>query len=101
MGKLYQLWKRSPVTSSASQTYSAVTDAMGYCLPSLVKFSLRTDLLLALKLWFVHVQENLESPGILLWHFSGLESPRKRPLGLVRSGKLLNLSKRYEVYGRQ
>ena len=28
----------------------------------------------------------LESPGILLWHFPGLESPGKRPLVLERSG---------------
>ena len=27
--------------------------------------------------WFVRVLENLESPGILLWHFPGLESPGK------------------------
>ena len=27
---------------------------------------------------FVRVLENLESPGILLWHFPGLESPGKR-----------------------
>jgi len=26
---------------------------------------------------FVRVLENLESPGILLWHFPGLESPGK------------------------
>ena len=26
---------------------------------------------------FVQVLENLESPGILLWHFPGLESPGK------------------------
>ena len=44
---------------------------------------------------------NLESPGILLWHFPGLESPRKRPLALERSGNLLNSAKKYEVYGRQ
>ena len=25
---------------------------------------------------FVQVMENLESPGILLWHFPGLESPK-------------------------
>ena len=36
------------------------------------------------------VLENLESPGILLWHFSGLESPGKRPLDLESSGNLLN-----------
>ena len=27
---------------------------------------------------FVRVLENLESSGILLWHFPGLESPAKR-----------------------
>ena len=31
---------------------------------------------------FVRVLENLESPGLLLWHFPGLESPGKRPLVL-------------------
>ena len=43
----------------------------------------------------------LESPGILLWHFPGLESPGKRPLVLESSGNLLNSAKKYEVYGRQ
>ena len=38
----------------------------------------------------VWVLENLESPGILFWHFSGLESPGKRPLVLESSGNLLN-----------
>ena len=32
---------------------------------------------------------DLESPGILLWHFPGLESPGKRPLVLESSGNLL------------
>ena len=50
---------------------------------------------------FVRVLENLESPGILLWHFPGLESPGKRPLVLESSGNLLNSAKKYEVYGRQ
>ena len=50
---------------------------------------------------FVRVLENLESPGILVWHFPGLESPGKRPLVLERSGNLLNSTKKYEVYGRQ
>ena len=67
---------------------------------------------------FVRVRENLESPGILFWHFPGLESPGKRPLVLESSGNLLNstkCSKRklwnlftvaikpnyLEVYGRQ
>ena len=50
---------------------------------------------------FVRVLENLESPGILLWYFPGLESPGKRPLVLESSGNLLNLTKKYEVYGRQ
>ena len=36
---------------------------------------------------FVRVLENLESPGILLWLFPGLESPGKRPLVLESSGK--------------
>ena len=43
---------------------------------------------------FVWVLENLESPGILLWHFAGLESPGKRLLVLERSGNLLNSTKK-------
>ena len=50
---------------------------------------------------FVRVLENLESPGILLWHFPGLESPGKRPLVLESPGNLLNSAKTYEVYGGQ
>ena len=50
---------------------------------------------------FVRVLENLESPGIFLWHFPGLESPGKRPLVLESPGNLLNSTKLYEVYGRQ
>ena len=50
---------------------------------------------------FVLVLENLESPGILLWHFLGLESPGERLLFLDSSGNLLNSNKRYEMYGRQ
>ena len=50
---------------------------------------------------FVWVLENLECPGILLWHFPGLESPGKRPLVLESSGNLFNSTKKYEVYGRQ
>ena len=46
-----------------------------------------------LKTGFVRVLENLESPGILLWHFPGLESPGKRPLVLESSGNLLNSTK--------
>ena len=45
--------------------------------------------------------ENLESPGILLWHFPGLESPGKMPLVLESSGNLLNSTKKYELYERQ
>ena len=50
---------------------------------------------------FVRVLENLESPGILLWHFPGLESPGKWLLVLESSGNLFNSSKKYEMYGRQ
>ena len=50
---------------------------------------------------FVRVLENLESPGILLWHFPGLESPGKRPLVLESFGNLLSSTKKSEVYGRQ
>ena len=42
---------------------------------------------------FVRVLENLESPGIWLWHFSGLESPGKKPLVLESPGNLLNSTK--------
>ena len=42
---------------------------------------------------FVRVLENLESPGILLWHFLGLQSPGKRPPVLESSGNLLNSTK--------
>ena len=50
---------------------------------------------------FVRVLENLESPGILVGHFPGLESPGKRLLVLENPGNLLNSSKTYEMYGRQ
>jgi len=50
---------------------------------------------------FVRVLENLESPGILLWHLPGLESPGKRLLVLESSGNLLNSSKKFEMYDRQ
>ena len=43
---------------------------------------------------FVCVLENLESPGILLWHFPGLKSLGKRLLVLESSGNLLNSSKK-------
>ena len=42
---------------------------------------------------FVRVLENLESPGILFWHFPGLESPGKRPLVLESFGNLFNSKK--------
>ena len=38
--------------------------------------------------WFIWVLENLESPGILFWHFPGLESPGKKQLVLESSGNL-------------
>jgi len=50
---------------------------------------------------FVRVLENLESPGSLLWHFPGLESPGKGLLVLESAGNLLNSSEKYEMYGRQ
>ena len=49
----------------------------------------------------VRVLENLESSGILFWHFPGLESTGKRPLVLEGSGSLLNSPKKYEVYRRR
>ena len=52
------------------------------------------------QLGFVPVLGHLESPGILFWHFPGLESPGKRPLPLVGSWNLLNSTEKCEVYGR-
>jgi len=43
---------------------------------------------------FVRVLENLESPGILLQHFPGLEIPGKGLLVLESSENLLNSSKK-------
>ena len=40
---------------------------------------------------YVRVLENLESPGILLWYFQGLESPGTRLLVLESSGKKAKL----------
>ena len=39
------------------------------------------------KAGFVRVLENLERPGILLWHFPGLESPGKGLQVLSSPGK--------------
>ena len=50
---------------------------------------------------FVRVLENLESPGILQWHFPGLESPGKRLLVLESAGNLFNSNEKYEMYGRR
>ena len=50
---------------------------------------------------FVRVLENLESPGILLWHFLGLESPGKGLLVLESAWNLLNSSEKFEMCGRQ
>ena len=50
--------------------------------------------LLGIRQGSVRVLENLESPGILLWHFPGLESPGERPLVLESSGNLLNSTKK-------
>ena len=47
---------------------------------------------------FVRVLENLESPGILLWHFPGLESPGKRPLVLESSGNMLTQLKIWSAW---
>jgi len=41
------------------------------------------------------VLENLESPGILLWHFPGLESPGKWLMVLESPENMLNSSKKY------
>lgn len=45
---------------------------------------------------FIQVLVNLESPEILLWHFSGLE----RLLVQENSGNLSKSSKKHEMYGR-
>jgi len=50
---------------------------------------------------FIWVLVNLESPGNLLWHFPGLQSPGKELLVLESAGNLFNSSKRYEMYGIQ
>ena len=50
---------------------------------------------------FVRVLENLESPGIFLWHLPGLESPGKWLLVLESAGNLLSSSEKYKMYGRQ
>ena len=59
------------------------------------------DFLTCIQTGLVRVLGNLESPGILLWHFPGLESPGKRTLVLESSGNLLNSAKKHEVCGRQ
>jgi len=50
---------------------------------------------------FVRVLKNLESPGILLLHYPGLESPGKRLFVLESSKNLINSSTEYEIYDRQ
>ena len=51
---------------------------------------------------FVRVLENLESPGIFYGIFQDWKVlEKKRPLVLESSGKLLNSTKKYEVYGGQ
>ena len=57
--------------------------------------------ILEIQTGFVRVLENLESPGILFWHFPGLESPVKRLLVLESAGNLLKSSKKYEMYDRE
>ena len=54
-------------------------------------------------LGFIQVLENLESPGILFWHFPGLESCGKRLLVLESAENLLKSSKKKknEMYGRE
>ena len=42
----------------------------------------------------VLVLENLESPGILFWHFPGLGNSGKRPLVLESPGNLLISNKK-------
>ena len=39
------------------------------------------------KLGFVRVLENLESPGILFWHFPGLENPGKKNMKFMEGSK--------------
>ena len=64
---------------------------LGYCFRILMKvLLLPTQVKHLFVQGFVQVMENLESLGILLWHFPGLESPGKRPLVLESSGNLFN-----------
>ena len=39
----------------------------------------------------LRVLENLDSPGILLWHFPGLESPGKKATGRGKFWKSVKL----------
>lgn len=43
---------------------------------------------------FARVPQNLESAGILCWHFPGLENPGKKALVLESSGNLINSTRR-------
>ena len=59
------------------------------------------NLIIGLVKGFVRILENLESPGILFWHSPRLERPGKRLLVLESFENLFNLTKKYEMYGRQ
>ena len=50
-----------------------------------------------LKTGFLRVLENLESPGILFWHFPGLESPGKKATGPGKFWKSVKLNKMLET----
>ena len=65
------------------------------------KSTKRSNLAVTVCTGLVRVLENLESPGILFWHFPGLENKGKWPLVLESPGNLLISTKKYEVYGRQ
>ena len=74
------------------------------CRLSLMLFKMQRSTRMAISTGFVRVLENLEnleSPGISLRHFPGLESPGKRLVVLESAGNLLDLSKKCEMYGRE
>ena len=83
-----------------TQTPRAVSNSHGDLEKSVVRFPYTRGFIIIFT-GFVWVLENLESPGILLRHFPGLEGPGKRSWVLESSGNLFNSAKKYEVYGEQ
>ena len=75
-----------PTESSRERGYYFVNQQCNYyikCTPAII---INTGFVL------VQVLENLESPGILFWHFPGLESPRKKATGPGKIWKSVNLN---------